>query len=515
MDVLENGPSSEMTETTSTMDVLENGPSSEMTEITAEREKIAPKRPKDLTKLSKKFKPFKQLNSEMSCQLPTETLPTGQAEACQLPSALMILSSEIITKAEVYKGVKYRRDLLTLGSGNCFYNAISDHNNLNPENKKIDHLSLRAQVCNLVESLNQNPDGSRLSNFIKDYEMLHNRKNDGPFDEWIRKQRKTGTFANELFIHATSAYLKQDIEVVSIKVLIVNEKDILKEVVIVSNYTIESLATPKKESITLGWQSEHFQLLVQSQPIAEACQLLPTTESTTGNVENAKFQCEKCAYSTSALYLLKRHNLTHDGIMNRVCGYCKRTFDSRSAIELHRLECFPKKKDGKFQCEKCAYSTPNLQFIDRHYMTHDGIMDHVCSRCKRTFDSNTAIELHRLECFPKKKDGKFQCEKCAYSTSDLKLFHRHYISHDGIMDHVCSRCKRTFDSRFAIELHRLECFPKKKDGKFQCEKCAYSTPNLKLLDRHYKKEVSGMHKEQYFEEIKKRSDLPLDYSSDE
>jgi hypothetical protein len=233
-----------------------------------------------------------------ACQLlsPTE-LTTGQVEACQLPSALMILSSEIITKAEAYKGVKYRRDLLTLGSGNCFYYAVSDNNNLNSENKKIDHLSLRAQVCNLVESLYQNPDGSRLSNFIKDFEMLHNKKDDGPFDEWIRKQRKNGMFVNELFIHATSTYLKQDIEVVGIKVLIVNEKDIIKEVVIVSNYTIESLAMLKKESITLGHQSQHFQLLVRSEQTTgqvEACQLLPPTELTTA----AKFKCDKCPFNT-------------------------------------------------------------------------------------------------------------------------------------------------------------------------------------------------------------------------
>jgi hypothetical protein len=233
-----------------------------------------------------------------ACQLlsPTE-LTTGQVEACQLPSALMILSSEIITKAEAYKGVKYRRDLLTLGSGNCFYYAVSDNNNLNPENKKIDHLSLRAQVCNLVESLYQNPDGSRLSNFIKDFDMLHNKKDDGPFDKWIRKQRKNGMFVNELFIHATSTYLKQDIEVVGIKVLIVNEKDIIKEVVIVSNYTIESLAMPKKESITLGHQSQHFQLLVRSEQTTgqvEACQLLPPTELTTA----AKFKCDKCPFNT-------------------------------------------------------------------------------------------------------------------------------------------------------------------------------------------------------------------------
>jgi hypothetical protein len=157
------------------------------------------------------------------------------------------ISIHILDKADAELEQKFRRDLISVADGNCFYWACSDHNNLFADRPKIDHITLRAQACQLIDDLRKSPDNSELSEVLQKYEEHYPIWGEVDLEELFGSQKKNGREVSEMYIYAAANILGQDIIVFDVE----NK----------TTTAFECFRESKKEFIVLGFARKHFQLL--------------------------------------------------------------------------------------------------------------------------------------------------------------------------------------------------------------------------------------------------------------
>ena len=102
-----------------------------------------------------------------------------------------------------------------------------------------------------------------------------------------------------------------------------------------------------------------------------------------------------------------------------------------------------------------------------------------CSKCDKTFVSETTLKVHIKMVHDKIKDQ--QCEHCLnvfLTKSELK---RHMITHSDRRI-KCSKCENTFASKETLKIHMKMVHEKIKN--FKCENCSKSFFAKSDLKRH-------------------------------
>ena len=80
-------------------------------------------------------------------------------------------------------------------------------------------------------------------------------------------------------------------------------------------------------------------------------------------VEQPKFSCDKCPYSSAQAGHLKRHrNAKHEGIRYQ-CNLCEKSFSIKNVLSRH-VESIH--KGTTIPCPQCEYETPRMAVLRNH-----------------------------------------------------------------------------------------------------------------------------------------------------
>ena len=157
--------------------------------------------------------------------------------------------------------------------------------------------------------------------------------------------------------------------------------------------------------------------------------------------ESKTYQCLHCSHKSSNSSDLKRHIISvHTKDYPHKCELCSKGFHRPSELKKHAASHKSKKMH---QCKHCDFKCPDPLVLSHHILSvHTVSVPFKCKRCKREFQQQCELQNHM-----KTHSGRkvYQCECCAYSTTDASGFKRHVISiHTKDYPHCCEYCKKGF-----------------------------------------------------------------------
>ena len=137
-----------------------------------------------------------------------------------------------------------------------------------------------------------------------------------------------------------------------------------------------------------------------------------------------KYGCKKCLYSTDRHYLLKRHQLLH--------------LKLRDKLELKKLQC-PR---------DCGYFTERREHIKRHLHRCKGekvvfvTWPSMCSICRYQFHDYLKVRKHETESHGiNKENAKYHCDQCTFKANNNTDVTRHekacHVKGDDILCEYC------------------------------------------------------------------------------
>ncbi|KAL1517216.1 hypothetical protein ABEB36_001009 [Hypothenemus hampei] len=161
------------------------------------------------------------------------------------------------------------------------------------------------------------------------------------------------------------------------------------------------------------------------------------------------FKCEMCPKMYKNRAKLRAHiKSSHEIGMSHLCSKCGRSFKSQSALTYH-LKCHSNQRN--YMCGYCGFKTLVLGALKRHERTHTGERPYVCSICGKAF---------------------------AGATDRIK----HENIHKGILPHKCSYCDKRFGQKYNKMVHMLQ-----HGGEYRCDYCNNSFIDQTVLDFHNKR----------------------------
>ena len=172
--------------------------------------------------------------------------------------------------------------------------------------------------------------------------------------------------------------------------------------------------------------------------------------------------CPECGYVDSEKRDLKeRIEEANKKIRTHICGECGYVYgiystSQKGTLALKQHNQGLHKKNHKYMCEDCAYSSPSQSQLKEHIKAvHDKIRDNVCGECD-------------------------------YSASCKETLKRHIEAvHKKMKNHVCGECGYGAPKKSTLKRHR-ETVHNVGEKKFTCDFCSYKAYIKDNLRRHVK-----------------------------
>lgn len=109
-------------------------------------------------------------------------------------------------------------------------------------------------------------------------------------------------------------------------------------------------------------------------------------------VEQPKFSCDKCPYSSAQAGHLKRHrNAKHEGIRYQ-CNLCEKSFSIKNVLSRH-VESIH--KGTTIPCPQCEYETPRMAVLRNHIKIKHLKLKYECEICGHKVNSKTSLKTHK------------------------------------------------------------------------------------------------------------------------
>uniref|UniRef100_A0A1B0DQD7 C2H2-type domain-containing protein n=1 Tax=Phlebotomus papatasi TaxID=29031 RepID=A0A1B0DQD7_PHLPP len=214
------------------------------------------------------------------------------------------------------------------------------------------------------------------------------------------------------------------------------------------------------------------------------------------------FSCEFCPYTTIHRMQIGRHvKIVHQGVRNYQCPHCKKALSSSIGLKNHIMihtgekprACNDRRGNLKqhvntvhqgiknHHCTICNKSFGTTRSLKNHLMLHTGERPYACTKCPKGF-----IRLEQLTVHMKIHTGQdmFFCEFCPFKTFHQIQIKRHTKAvHEGVKDHHCPHCKRSFAAATALKNHLLTHTGEKPHN---CSECGMRFAQRSNLMRHLK-----------------------------
>lgn len=197
------------------------------------------------------------------------------------------------------------------------------------------------------------------------------------------------------------------------------------------------------------------------------------------NGEATEGQCTVCQKVLSSKAHLKRHMLTHTEEAPFKCKHCDEEFDTLAKRRRH-VQSTHVKRDVKYDCDKCNYSTYTKGCFTTHLKRHVKQYTLFCEECNVGFFNNTELTTHDIKFH---NSQPFQCALCNDLFTSKGNLYSHIKSHDPNNSFVCEICGRTYKKNNSYKRHIARSHLG-LTTKAQCEVCQRVLSSKEHLRRH-------------------------------
>ncbi|XP_013391726.1 zinc finger protein 84 [Lingula anatina] len=165
------------------------------------------------------------------------------------------------------------------------------------------------------------------------------------------------------------------------------------------------------------------------------------------------FSCEECSKQFKTNHNLRQHRrLVH----NKDKKQCPKCLDLFSTVELenHRQSCMAESKG--WVCSVCKMTLHSWSALRKHKQSHskdekDAALS--CNECQQVFANVRNLRMHVENIHQKLK--RFKCESCDKQFYLQKDYKMHMKRHQGEKNHTCSDCTKQFYTFQELKQHRL------------------------------------------------------------
>ena len=176
---------------------------------------------------------------------------------------------------------------------------------------------------------------------------------------------------------------------------------------------------------------------------------------TTHTAHKHRFKCPDCDTVERSRKALNTHfKMEHHKLF---CEECGQMFATPSALSHHM---YIHTKEDLLQCTQCDESFPFASDLKTHMAKHTMVAGHQCGHgsCQKWFKQKGERDKHaRTHMAPELK-----CEKCQYTTKDIRNLRRHQNIHSDVKKLSCPNCGKMFKWHMECKRHVAEgCEPKK------------------------------------------------------
>jgi len=166
-------------------------------------------------------------------------------------------------------------------------------------------------------------------------------------------------------------------------------------------------------------------------------------------VEQPKFSCDKCPYSSAQAGHLRRHrNAKHEGIRFQ-CNLCENSFSIKNTLTRHVENIH---KGTTIPCPQCEYETPRMAVLRDHIKTKHLKLKYECDICGHKVNSKNNLKTHKNIVH----EGIWlRCPEtgCDYKAKDSSTFRHHKkVVHHGERL-VCPHCSLCFTKITSLKKH--------------------------------------------------------------
>lgn len=181
---------------------------------------------------------------------------------------------------------------------------------------------------------------------------------------------------------------------------------------------------------------------------------------------------------------LKRHALTHDTKVAKVCHRCGRKYKKTTDYERHMQQdscTVPSKAMGNYVCDYCGKETHfRHQLLSHIRFEHLGARGYICKWCKRKCYNESALKIHVLK---HTKEKNFICSMCGGKFVTRQSLINHTRLHTGERPYPCKQCDQSFlsASRRTDHIDRYH-----KQMIFECDQCHTKLNARRSLIKHKK-----------------------------
>uniref|UniRef100_A0A1Y1L8A1 Protein hunchback n=1 Tax=Photinus pyralis TaxID=7054 RepID=A0A1Y1L8A1_PHOPY len=249
------------------------------------------------------------------------------------------------------------------------------------------------------------------------------------------------------------------------------------------------------------------------------------------------FKCDSCNFVTKTEQLLQRHLLKHDQVgidfkyishdhdyAIKVAKYFKcASYGSSNGHLLtrkvqdatnDRRHLGRKRIPKDFKCDKCVFSTYNMQLLIKHLLKHQVVPKcFKCESCDYVASAKYKLKVHvrthraDLKCdscdyvtkyqirlkshlLTHKVPAHLKCNHCSYGTNDKHYLKRHLGRHRIAADFKCNNCEYVTNDGQSFKNHSFKhythCPAFNVPKRFKCGSCDYVTSYWCDLTSHFR-----------------------------
>ncbi|KAI1693217.1 zinc-finger double domain-containing protein [Ditylenchus destructor] len=164
-------------------------------------------------------------------------------------------------------------------------------------------------------------------------------------------------------------------------------------------------------------------------------------------IEEKRFKCDICSYSTKYKHVLLTHKRIHTGEKPFKCTQCSYASAYAHVLKKHMCTHTGVKP---YKCSQCSYACAQLGNLKTHMLTHTGEKPYKCSQCSYacTLANNLTIHIRSHT-----GEKPYKCSQCLYACAHASHLKTHMRTHTGEKPYKCSQCSYVCKQASHLKTH--------------------------------------------------------------